>query len=113
MKMSAAWALLRFAHVDDHAVRSLRPLGRNIPLGIRLYLVKCRGWLSAGFEPQKMIRSPRLATSPSVASHFADPLKRHARRAVADAGRGVDVPLIQSAMLTATRWASQVVSLRP
>ena len=35
-------------------------------MGVRLYLVKWRGWLSAGLEPQKMIRSPRFLISPRV-----------------------------------------------
>src|SRR5256885_12505955 len=71
--MSAALADFVFRTSTITHVRSLRPLGRNSPLGIRLYLVKCRGWLSAGLPPQKIRKSARFLISPSV--HVTSPTR--------------------------------------
>ncbi len=90
MKMSAALALLVLRTSTITHVRSLRPLGTNIPLGIRLYLVKCRGWLSAGLRAPEHDQVAAVRDLAERAGHFADALKRHARRAVADAGRRID-----------------------
>ena len=46
--------------------RPLRPCGTNLPFWVSVYFVKCRGWHSAGFPPQYMMKSARFFTSPSV-----------------------------------------------
>src|SRR5215467_13657595 len=50
-KMSAALTLGVSRMSTRTIVRSLRPLGMNFPFWVRVYLVKCRGWHSAGFPP--------------------------------------------------------------
>ena len=47
-------------------IRSFFPLGVNSPFGVTEYRLACRGWASAGLHPQKMIRSARFFTSPTV-----------------------------------------------
>ena len=47
-------------------VRSLRPLGTNMPTGSTEYRSKCLGWLRTGSTPQKITRSDRFLISPSV-----------------------------------------------
>ena len=67
-----------------------RPRGTNWPAGSRLYRLRWRGWLSTGLQPQKMIKSPRFLTSPSV--HVTSPTSCNARAAgpSIDAVRRVD-----------------------
>ncbi len=51
-KMSAALALGVSRMSTRTIVRPLRPLGTNLPFCVRVYLVKWRGWHSAGLPPQ-------------------------------------------------------------
>ena len=50
--MSAALALGVSRMSTRTIVRPLRPLGTNLPFWVSVYLVKCRGWHSAGLPPQ-------------------------------------------------------------
>ena len=51
-KRSAAFALGVSRMSTRTMVRPLRPSGTNLPFWVRVYLVKCRGWHSAGLPPQ-------------------------------------------------------------
>jgi hypothetical protein len=84
-----------------------------MPFGIRLYFVKWRGWLSAGLPPQKDDQVTSVAISPSV--HVTSPTPWNA---MPDGPWHTlvvvsTVPPIASPMPTATRCASDVVSLSP
>ena len=51
-KRSAARALGVSRMSTRTIVRPLRPCGTNLPFWVSVYLVKCRGWHSAGLPPQ-------------------------------------------------------------
>ena len=94
-------------------VRSLRPLGTNLPFWVSVYLVKCRGWHSAGLPPQYTIKSARFLISPSV--HVTLP-PNWAAISVGPCHSDVWLsitPPTSSASDTASRCASQVILLMP
>ena len=94
-------------------VRPLRPLGTNLPFCVRVYLVKCLGWHSAGLPPQYTMKSARFLISPNVqvtlppnwAAISVGPCH-------SDVWLSITPPII-SVSATASRWASQVILLIP
>ncbi len=112
-KMSAALALGVSRMSTRTIVRPLRPSGTNFPFCMIVYLVKCRGWHSAGLPPQYMMKSARFLTSPSV--HVILP-PNWAAISVGPCQSEVwlsTTPPIDSANATASRCASHVMLLRP
>src|SRR5262249_61278305 len=97
----------------SRAVTSLWLLGMNRPWDMAEHRLQWRGCDSAGLLPQKMTRSALFLTSPSEQVTSPTPWN-----AMPDGPWQTEVvvstqPPTRSAIPTATRWASQVVSDRP
>ena len=101
---------LGLAHVDDHAGAILAAVGQKHALRHQAVLGEVPRMAFGRVRAPEHDHVAAIGDFAQRAGHFAHALKRHARRAVADAGRGVDraVDPVGDAHRHALRFAGRI-----